>query len=57
MGIRGCSLLLLGRKGGSPVQPVIALDIFQTGVIFIRWQQWFMETSQMITGTSRSYHF
>ena len=31
------------------VQPVIALDIFQTGVISIRLRKWFTETGQMIT--------
>ena len=34
-------------------EPVITLDIFQTGVKFIRWQEWFTETSQTITITGQ----
>ena len=32
--------------------PVITLDIFQTGVTYIRWLKWFPETGQIITAIS-----
>ena len=32
---------------------MIALDIFETDVIFIRWQKWFMETGQIIDVTGQ----
>ena len=32
---------------------VMALDIFQTGVTFIRWQKWFTETSHTISVASK----
>ena len=31
----------------------IVLDLFQTGITFIRWQKWFTETGQKITVTGQ----
>ena len=34
---------------------VVTLDVFQTDDTSIRWQKWFMETSQIITVTGQIY--
>ena len=34
---------------------MIALDIFQTGATSVSWQQWFMETGQIITVTGQMH--
>ena len=41
------------KKGQAVRSPVIALDIFQTGLTSIRWLKWFMETSQIIAVTGQ----